>query len=150
MATAHLNQNKRTNSSFANLYSCKKRTLNHKYSLIKTNGELGTWKLCSVTLRGYYWHMHLHARGGRHGSRPLKSRAMIYFECKTTLMMNTEQFSIVVKALFSVMRRISCEALVTGIINKLVMMQFHFHSFRMSFNFTLFSFTLFFQIWFGC
>ena len=60
-------------------------------------------------------------------------------------MINTGQFSIVVEALFSVMGRISCEALLTGIINKLAMMQFYFHSFRMSFNFTLFSFTLFFR-----
>ena len=58
-------------------------------------------------------------------------------------MINTGQFSIVVKALFSVMRRISCEALLTGITNKLVMMQFYFHSFLMSFKFTFFLFTLF-------
>ena len=61
-------------------------------------------------------------------------------------MINTGQFSAVVKALFSVMRRISCEALLTGIINKLAMMQFYFHSFHMSFKFSLFSFTLFFRL----
>ena len=61
-------------------------------------------------------------------------------------MINTGQFSAVVKALFSVMRRISCEALLTGIISKLVMMQFYFHSFHVSFKFTLFSITLFFRL----
>ena len=43
------------------------------------------------------------------------------------------------------MHRISCEALLTGVTNKLVIMQFYFNSFRLSFKFTLFSFTLFFR-----
>ena len=49
--------------------------------------------------------------------KPLKSRATVYFACKTRMMINTGQFSIVVKAAlgFSVMRRMSCGALLTGI-----------------------------------
>ena len=49
--------------------------------------------------------------------KPLKSRATVYFACKTRMMINTGQFSIVVKAAlaFSVMGRKSCGALVTGI-----------------------------------
>ena len=49
--------------------------------------------------------------------KPLKSRATVYFAWKTRMMINTGQFSIVVKAAlaFSVMSRKSCGALLTGI-----------------------------------
>ena len=68
--------------------------------------------------------------------KPSKSRATVYFVCKTRILINTGEFSIVVKTLaFWVMHRMSCGALVSGMINELDVMQFHFRCFRMSFNF---------------
>ena len=46
--STHLSQNAKTNPSVVNLDSCKKRAPKHKQ--FKSNGELGTWKLCSATL----------------------------------------------------------------------------------------------------
>ena len=62
--------------------------------------------------------MHLYTREGVVVEvKPLKSRATVYFACKTRMMINTGQFLIVVKAAlaFSVTNRRSCGALLTGI-----------------------------------